>query len=94
MNDFIDKYVDEDGNVDNELSLNSDGFISLTENLEEIINKFTGSERWQENNHFFDIRSQIRSDLMDLIHDIVNKKEINNKCLTKDERREYDGKSI
>lgn len=52
MNDFIDKYVDEDGNVDNELSLNSDGFISLTENLEEIINKFTGSERWQENNHF------------------------------------------
>ena len=49
--------------------------IALTEDLEEIIDKFTGSEKWQENKDFWHIRSDIRFDLMDLIHDIVNSKE-------------------
>ena len=69
---------DNEGNItftDKKLTLTSDGMIALTDNLEEIINKLTDSDKWQENKDFWDTRSEIRFDLMDLIHDIVNKKE-------------------
>lgn len=73
-NKWIDKYVDEEGNVDNKLTLNSDGFACLTDDLEEIIDKYTGTEDWAKNNNYFGARSEIRLDLMDLIHMIVNNK--------------------
>ena len=72
-NEWVNKYVDEEGNVDNKLTLTSEGFACLTEDLEEIIDKYTGSEDWIKNNNYFNARSEIRLDLMDLIHDIVNK---------------------
>tara|TARA_R100001510_G_scaffold47654_1_gene45053 strand:- start:226 stop:474 length:249 start_codon:yes stop_codon:yes gene_type:complete len=77
---YVDYYTEEDneGNItftDKQLSLNSDGMIALTDDLEKIIDKFTGSEKWQENKDFWHTRTEIRSDLMDLIHDIVNSKE-------------------
>tara|TARA_R100000963_G_C4536574_1_gene35614 strand:+ start:78 stop:311 length:234 start_codon:yes stop_codon:yes gene_type:complete len=74
-NKWIDKYVDEEGNVDNKLTLNSDGFACLTDDLEEIVDKYTGSDEWSENNNYFGARSEIRLDLMDLIHSIINKEE-------------------
>jgi len=77
---YVDYYTEQDneGNItftDKSLSLNSEGIIALTDDLEEIINKFTGSEEWQQNKDFWNTRSEIRFDLMDLIHDIVNSKE-------------------
>ena len=77
---YVDYYTEEDneGNItftDKQLSLNSEGIIALTEDLEQIIDKFTGSEEWQENKDFSHTWSEIRFDLMDLIHDIVNSKE-------------------
>ena len=79
-NKYVDHYTEQDneGNItftDKKLTLTSDGMIALTDNLEEIINKLTDSDKWQENKDFWDTRSEIRFDLMDLIHDIVNKKE-------------------
>ena len=77
---YVDYYTEEDneGNItftDKQLFLNSEGIIALTEDLEQIIDKFTGSEEWQENKDFSHTWSEIRFDLMDLIHDIVNSKE-------------------
>ena len=77
---YVDYYTEQDneGNItftDKSLSLNSEGIIALTDDLEEIINKFTGSEEWQQNKDFWNTWSEIRFDLMDLIHDIVNSKE-------------------
>ena len=77
---YVNHYTEENnvGNItftDKQLTLTSDGMIALTDNLEEIINKLTGSDKWQKNQDFWDTRSEIRFDLMDLIHDIVNKEE-------------------
>ena len=77
---YVDYYTEEDNEwnitfTDKQLSLNSEGIIALTEDLEQIIDKFTGSEEWQENKDFSHTWSEIRFDLMDLIHDIVNSKE-------------------
>jgi hypothetical protein len=77
---YVDYYTEQDSEgcirfTDNNLTLNSDGMIGLTDDLEEIINKFTGSEEWQENKDFWNTRCKIRFDLMDLIEDIVNSKE-------------------
>ena len=82
---YVDHYTEQDneGNItftDKELTLTSDGMIALTNNLEEIINKITGSDKWQENIDYWDKRSEIRLDLMDLIHLIVN-----NKCDKKED---------
>jgi dsDNA-binding SOS-regulon protein len=79
-NKYVDHYTEQDneGNItftDKKLTLTSDGMIALTDNLEEIINKLTDSDKWQENKDFWHTRSEIRFDLMDLIHDIVNNKE-------------------
>ena len=79
-NKYVDHYTEQDneGNItftDKELTLTSDGMIALTDDLELIIDKLTGSDKWQENKDFWHTRSEIRFDLMDLIHDIVNNKE-------------------
>jgi hypothetical protein len=76
-NKWVDKYVDEGGNVDNKLTLTSEGFACLTDDLEEIIDKYTGSEDWIKNNNYFGARGDIRLDLMDLIHSIINKEVFN-----------------
>ena len=78
-NKYVDHYTEEDneGNITStskELTLTSDGMIALTDDLELIIDKFTGTEEWQENKDYWHTRSEIRFDLMDLIHDIVNNK--------------------
>ena len=75
MNKWLDRYVDEEGWVDKELTLNSKGFIGLTDDLEQIIDKFTGSEDWQKDKNFWQRRGEIRLDLMELIHSIANKQE-------------------
>lgn len=75
MSNYFDNYKDEQGNVDNKLTLNSDGFACLTDDLEEIIDKYTGTTDWIEVNNYFGERSEIRLDLMDLIHSIINKEQ-------------------
>jgi len=67
MSEYLDKYVDEDGNIDNKLTLNSEGFACLTEDIESIVDKYTGIEGLG-----FSKCSEIRDNLMDLIHDSVN----------------------
>ena len=74
-NKYVDHYTEQDkeGNItftDKELSLTSEGFISLTHDIEELVDKYTGKEE-----SAFMKCSEIRLDLMDLIHDIVNNKE-------------------
>ena len=73
-NKYVDHYTEQDkeGNItftDKELSLTSEGFISLTHDIEELVDKYTGKEE-----SAFMKCSEIRLDLMDLIHDIVNNK--------------------
>ena len=70
MNKYIDRFVDEEGKVDEKLTLNSKGFIGLTEDVEALVEKYTGVH-----NSGFMKCDDIRGDLMDLIHNIVNKKE-------------------
>ena len=77
MNIYVDKYVDEKGNADNQLSLNSDGYSYLTEDLEEIISKYTGTEEWIKDSSSWNEMCEIRLNLMDLIHSIVNKEVAN-----------------
>ena len=67
---YVSKYIDEEGNVDERLTLNTNGFACLTEDIENIVDKYTGVE-----DAGFMKCSEIREELMDLIHDIVNKKE-------------------
>jgi hypothetical protein len=78
MNIYVDKYVDEKGNADNQLSLNSDGYSYLTEDLEDIISKYTGTEEWIKDSSSWNEMCEIRLNLMDLIHSIVNKEEVSN----------------
>jgi len=78
MNIYVDKYVDEKGNADNQLSLNSDGYSYLTEDLEEIISKYSGTEDWIKDSGSWNEMCEIRLNLMDLIHSIVNKEEVSN----------------
>ena len=68
MNIYVDKYVDEKGNADNQLSLNSDGYSYLTEDLEEIISKYTGTEEGIKDSSSWNEMCEIRLNLMDLIH--------------------------
>lgn len=84
MNKWIDKCLDECGEpnefgnyevIDDKLTLNCDGFACLTDDIEEILEKYTGSEEWINNIDHFEARSKIRHDLMDLIHSIVNKED-------------------
>ena len=70
-NQYFDIYIDDDGNKDTKPTLNSDGFAQLTEDLEELVAKFTGidadcltSEDDELNN--------IRLDLMEYLDKKVN----------------------
>jgi len=65
-NKYVERFVDEDY-VDDQLTLTSDGFVELSEDLEAIIEKFTGVD-----GAGFMKCTQIREDLMDLIHEIIN----------------------
>jgi hypothetical protein len=65
-NKYVGHFVDEDY-VDDQLTLTSEGFLELTEDLEAIVDKFTGVD-----DAGFMKCTQIREDLMDLIHEIIN----------------------
>ena len=68
MNIIFDNYIDEEGNVDEKLTLNSIGFACLTEDIESLVDKYTGVE-----DSSFGECAEIRLDVMDLIHSIINK---------------------
>lgn len=70
MSIIFDNYIDDDGKVDEKLTLNSIGFACLTEDIENLVNKYTGIE-----DSSFMKCAEIRSDIMDLIHSIINKEE-------------------
>ena len=70
MSIIFDNYIDDDGKVDEKLTLNSIGFACLTEDIENLINKYTGIE-----DSSFMKCAEIRLDVMDLIHSIINKEE-------------------
>jgi len=77
---YVDYYTEEDneGNItftDKELTLTSEAFILLTDDLEELIDKYANVEDWIENDKYYQRTNEIRQDLKDLIHDIVNSKE-------------------
>ena len=65
---YFDNYKDEEGNVDNKLTLTSEGFACLTEDLEFIVDKYTGIE-----DVGFMQCSEIRTNMIELIHSIINK---------------------
>jgi len=69
MSIYLEHYVTEEGKTEKKLSLSSEGFACLTEDLEDIINKYTGIE-----NSGFMQCSNIRLDTIDLINEIINKK--------------------
>ena len=71
-NKYVGHYVDDTGVVDEHFTLNEDGFVELSEDLEAIIEKFTGIEGYIMGG---DRGAEIREDLMDLIHEIINGKE-------------------
>ena len=66
VNKYVEHFVDEDY-VDDQLTLTSGGFLELTEDLEAIVEKFTGVD-----GAGFMKCAQIREDLMELIHEIIN----------------------
>ena len=77
---YVDHYKEQDnkGNItftDKELTLTSEAFISLTDDLEELIDKYANVEDWIENDKYYHTTNEIRQDLMILIHDIINNKE-------------------
>jgi hypothetical protein len=67
MSVYFDKYIDEDGITDIRLSLNQEGFSQLTEDLEDLIDKYTGIK-----GSGFTKCDDIRLDIMELIHSIIN----------------------
>ena len=71
-NKYVGHFVDEDY-VDDQLTLTSEGFLELTEDLEAIIEKFTGVEGYIIGGEPV---AEIREDLMDLIHKIINEGEV------------------
>ena len=71
-NKYVGHYVDDTGVVDEHFTLNEDGFVELSEDLEAIIEKFTGIEEYIMGG---DRGAEIREDLMDLIHELVNGEE-------------------
>jgi len=71
-NKYVGHYVDDTGVVDEHYTLNEDGFVELSEDLEAIIEKFTGIEGYIMGG---DRGAEIREDLMDLIHELVNGEE-------------------
>ena len=70
-NQFFDHYQDDDGTIDDKLTLTSDGFVSFSEDLENLIEKYTGQEFMCPES---DALSDIRMDLMFFMQSIVNNK--------------------
>ena len=66
---YLDNYTEE-GFTSKELSLTSEGFMSLTYDIEQLVDKYTGVEESS-----FGECAYIREAIMNLIHDIVNNKE-------------------
>ena len=62
---YCEYYVDDTGTVDDQLSLTSDGFASLTDDIEQLIEKYTSQSA-------FGKCTEIRNDMVDLIHTIIN----------------------
>ena len=71
MSIYFDNYIDEEGNVDEKLTLNSNGFACLTEDIESLVDKYTGVE-----DSSFGECAEIREYIMSLIHSIINKEEL------------------
>jgi len=65
---YLDNYTEE-GFTSNKLSLTSEGFMSLTYDIEQLVDKYTGVEESS-----FGQCAEIREDIMILIHNIVNNK--------------------
>ena len=70
-NKYFDIYVDDDGNKDTKPTLNSDGFAQLTDDLEELINKFTGLDAFGLTSEDDEL-TNIRLDLMEYLDKKVN----------------------
>ena len=68
---YCDYYINDDGTVDDQLTLTSDAHASLTDDIEELVEKYTGDE-----DSAFGKCSEIRNDMVDLIHQIINGQEI------------------
>ena len=62
---YFECYVDDDGTVEDQLSLTSDGFASLTDDIEQLIEKYTSQSA-------FGKCTDIRNEAVDLIHTIIN----------------------
>ncbi len=67
---YFEHYVDDDGTVDDQLTLTSDAYATLTDDIEELVEKYTDESA-------FGKCSEIRNDMVDLIHQIINGEEIN-----------------
>jgi hypothetical protein len=63
---FVDKDIDEENNVEDKLTLNYDEFNTLTEDIESLVDQYTGVE-----GSSFMKCSEIRLHIMELIHQIV-----------------------
>jgi len=57
-----------DNHIDDKFSLNQEGFSQLTDDLENLIDKYTGIK-----GSGFMQCDDVRLDVMDLIHSIINK---------------------
>ena len=66
MSNYVDKYIDEKGNVDNKLTLNQKGFEGLTDDIELLVEKYTGIE-----DSAFMKCADIREDIIFLIQEIL-----------------------
>ena len=71
INQYFDIYVDDDGNKDTKPTLNNDGFAQLTDDLEELVNKFTGLDAFGLTSSD-DGLNNIRLDLMEYLDKKVN----------------------
>lgn len=70
MSIYLEHYVTEEGETEKKLSLSSEGFACLTEDLEDLVDKYTGIE-----NSSFSKCAMIRAGIMDLIDKIINKEQ-------------------
>ena len=66
MSNYVDKYIDEKGNVDHKLTLNQKGFEGLTDDIELLVEKYTGIE-----DSAFMKCADIREDIIFLIQEIL-----------------------
>jgi hypothetical protein len=63
---YLDHYINDNGKVDDQLTLTSDGFASLTDDIEQLIEKYASQSA-------FGKCTEVRNEAVDLIHTIINK---------------------